>query len=1048
MKTIKQMLITIVVLLCSTTGNAHDFEVDGIYYDITSTGNLTVNVTYKGTSENEYKGNVVIPSTVVYNNKTYRVTGIGYCAFEECDGLVSLTIPSSITNINSHAFLQCTSLKELRIEDGEKALKIDGQPFYDCPLETLYLGRNLTSDGSNKLFYDKQLLSSLTIGNYVTIINDYIFMNCSGLTSIVIPNSVTSIGYNAFEGCTNLNDIFYTATTPPTSLWIAKNTYVPNKEAYSKVTVSGGSGNFIEYVTFQSTTYTYGENLNITSVNNLASIGYEYSVTLPELPRNSGTHTIGIPFTFSKEGYKFDINIPYTYTINKAPLTVKAEALTRLYGENNPELAISYSGFIDGENESVLTDKGTATTFANTKSDVGEYPITISGVIAENYEPKYENGTLRVNKAPLTVAVNNSSRIYGNYNPKFEFSYSGLKNDETSPEMITAFNVATVASKTSSVGEYEIVVSGGEAKNYEIVGYTNGKLTISKAPITVIANNTKKVYGDDNPSFGFSCSGLKNDDTANTIFNINPTLICTATNDSNVGDYEITVGDGKAYNYEIVSYVSGTLTITKAPLSISANNYTRLYGDKNPTFGYTCTGLKNGDNPNEIFNIEPEALCSATEKSSVGEYDINIIGGESKNYNIVNYKKGVLVIRKAEITVIANNSTKVYGDENPEFNLTYKGLQNGETSPEMIKTFIISTNAAKSSNIGEYNITVSGGEAKNYEIMNYINGKLTIIKAPLTVVARNFTKIYGDKNPDFIYSYNGAKNNDDESTIFEVLPTISCLADETSNVGEYEIGISGAASNNYEISYKGGTLSINKREITVSTRNYNRIYGEENPQFEIFYNGFINNEDESVLLIKPKAKTIAERDSDVGVYDINIEGGDDDNYSFTYNNGTLTIEKANQTIIWEQDFNDLTIGSQIELTAKANSGLDIEYVIPENDFVSIYTVGSKTYLDCYATGEIVIRATQDGNKNYNAAVRVSKVIIITPTSISNISADANIRINGYSITLVNANNSCVAVYSTNGTLIEKIDNYTGEEIILDKGVYIVQAGNTTNKVKL
>ena len=100
MKTIKQLLMAVVVLLCSATANAHDFEVDGIYYNVTSTN--TVEVTCKGSYYNdldEYNGNVVIPSSVNYNGKNYSVTSIGYYAFNGCNGLTSVTIPNSVTII-------------------------------------------------------------------------------------------------------------------------------------------------------------------------------------------------------------------------------------------------------------------------------------------------------------------------------------------------------------------------------------------------------------------------------------------------------------------------------------------------------------------------------------------------------------------------------------------------------------------------------------------------------------------------------------------------------------------------------------------------------------------------------------------------------------------------------------------------------------------------------------------------------------------------------------------------------------------------------------
>lgn len=1103
MKTIKQLLTTIAVLLCSIVANAHDFEVDGIFYNITSAGNLAIEVTYKDSKYNSYLGNVIIPETVTYNGKTYIVTSIGKEAFRQCTELInvtlpnnivtignnafyncsnltniiipnnvtsiknkafygcesitSITIPSSVIEIEANAFDNCTSLQNLRIEDGETNLNfnISGTSlFIHSPLENVYLGRNIigyyTTYASYSPFYNKQLLTSLTIGKNVTTIRDYLFSNCSGLTNVIIPNSVTSIKAYAFRDCTNLKDIYYTSTTPPTSLWLVENTYVPNKEAYSKAKVSGGSGNFIEYVTFNNTTFTYGETPNATFINNLENKGYTANISLPELPRNAGTHTIEIPFTFSKGNSIIEVNIPYTYTINKATLVAKADTIARLYGENNPEFTISYNGFVNNEDESILTNKGTVITSATAKSNVGEYPTTVSGVTADNYEIQYETGTLIINKAPLSVIADNATKIYGDNNPQFTLSYSGLKNNETSPEMITNFNISTEALKTSNVGEYNITVSGGEAKNYEITNYTNGKLSITKATLTITANNTTKVYGDANPSFDFSCMGLKNNDAKDEIFTTNPTISCSATNESNTGNYDITISGGETYNYEITDYVSGTLSITKAPLTIISNNYTRLYGDANPIFEYTCTGLKNSDKLNNIFDTKPQAICNATEKSSVGEYEINFIGGEAQNYNIINSEKGILTINKAPITVIANNLTKVYGDENPEYTLTYNGLKNDENAPEMISEFNISTDATKISSVGEYEIIVSGGETRNYEIANYINGKLSILKAPLTITATNITKIYGDRNPEFKYSYDGAKNNDNENAIFETRPTMSCDADEKSYVGEYNIVINGAESNNYEISYITGVLSINKREITVSTKNYTRIYREENPEFEISYNGFVNNEDESALLIKPKAKTIAEKDSDVGTYEIYIDGGDAENYSFAYNSGTLTIEKANQTITWEQEFNNIEVGTQVELTATASSGLDIEYVIPDNNFISVYTIDNTTYLDCYGTGEIAIRATQNGNKNYNAAVRISKVIKIgnTDTGISDIFTNLNVNINNNSISLLGINNSTITIYTINGVLVKSIDNYAGEEIPLDEGFYVVCVGNETIKIKI
>ena len=107
MKTIKHLFAAL-LLLCVTVATAHDFEVDGIYYNITDAAKKTVAVTSKGSAySNEYTGNVVIPEFVTYNGTIYGVTSIGSFAFEGCTGLTSVVIPNSITSIGVSAFDGC-----------------------------------------------------------------------------------------------------------------------------------------------------------------------------------------------------------------------------------------------------------------------------------------------------------------------------------------------------------------------------------------------------------------------------------------------------------------------------------------------------------------------------------------------------------------------------------------------------------------------------------------------------------------------------------------------------------------------------------------------------------------------------------------------------------------------------------------------------------------------------------------------------------------------------------------------------------------------------
>ena len=287
----------VAMLLCSISMSAHDFEVGGIYYNITSSTNLTVEVTCRGnyydSYSNEYSGAVTIPETVTYNNNTYSVTSIGSGAFSGCSGLTSITIPNSVTSIGGCAFENCTNLKEVIFEDGSETLSLGcnyysyigtGQGlFYDCPLESVYLGRNLSyytsSDYGTSPFYGITTITSVTIGDKVTSIGSYAFSGCSELTSVDIPDSVTSIGSYAFSGCSGL-----TSVDIPDSVTSIGNYAFYGCTGLTALTIGRGLSS-IKMRTFSNcrglTTLTIGD--GVTSIGNYAfsDCSKLVSVTIP-----------------------------------------------------------------------------------------------------------------------------------------------------------------------------------------------------------------------------------------------------------------------------------------------------------------------------------------------------------------------------------------------------------------------------------------------------------------------------------------------------------------------------------------------------------------------------------------------------------------------------------------------------------------------------------------------------------------------------------------------------------------------------------------------
>ena len=205
---IKQTLAFLVMLMATIQTFGYDFKLDGIYYNITSKEDRTVEVTYYSYvgSDNKYAydGAISIPQKLIYSNKTYTVTAIGERAFVRCY-LTSIDIPNSVTSIGQYAFYGCGSLTSIDIPNS--VTSIGRYAFYDCSSLTSIDIPNPVPSIGDYAFYGCSSLTSIDIPNSVTSIGDYAFYDCSSLTSIDIPNSVTSIGRYAFVYCSSLTSI-------------------------------------------------------------------------------------------------------------------------------------------------------------------------------------------------------------------------------------------------------------------------------------------------------------------------------------------------------------------------------------------------------------------------------------------------------------------------------------------------------------------------------------------------------------------------------------------------------------------------------------------------------------------------------------------------------------------------------------------------------------------------------------------------------------------------------------------------------------------------
>ena len=171
--------------------------------------------------------------------------------------------------------------------------------------------------------------------------------------------------------------------------------------------------------------------------------------------------------------------------------------------------------------------------------------------------------------------------------------------------------------------------------------------------------------------------------------------------------------------YETSNILTSNYTI-KNEVTLTANSYTRVYGDDNPTFDYTVSG-------GVVTSGKPTITCSATKESPVGIYDIVISKGSVSNNN-VKYEKGTLTITKAPLTIKADDKQVKQYETLPEFTATYNGFRNNEGEEVLSIKPQYACEANENSAPGTYKIGVSGAEAKNY-VIEYVSGTLTILSA-------------------------------------------------------------------------------------------------------------------------------------------------------------------------------------------------------------------------------------------------------------------------------------------------------------------------------
>ena len=583
-----------------------------------------------------------------------------------------------------------------------------------------------------------------------------------------------------------------------------------------------------------------------------------------------------------------------------------------------PVFKASYAGFKNGENESVLTKQPVFSCEANEASAPAEYAVTISGADAENYEISYEQGRLTVVEADaVVVRAKSYSRQYGDENPVFEFETEGAALDGT-PEIVCS------AVANSPVGSCTIEVKQGSIKNYN-VHFESGSLVITKAPLSISAGNYTKKQGDAMPVFKASYAGFKNGEDE-SVLTKQPVFSCEANEASAPAEYSVTISGADAENYEI-SYEQGVLTVTGMPKPIISTDEATLRittETDNAVIYYTLDGTEPNENARKY--TEPINLYASCEikaiavkgdaKSEVtsaeyhdAEYPNIVKVGDIITANIINNGEENLPMIFKVTSVYPFNVEMENKEDYVEGWNNERDVSGTLEIPVVVKSNGISycvkklgdNSLARCVNVSSLKLN-EGLESIGHQAIRWCrnikelivpNSVKEVWGAFLTedhglvsvVLGSGLETIHTDafwgvsmNLKSFIsLSTNPAKCVEPDRT-FTSLPEDVTLYVPLGSKSAYET----APGWDY---FAGHIVEMDMSPATVKVKDCSREYGDDNPTFEIETDG-------AALIGEPEIICSADKKSEVGTYEIEINKGTIKNYLVTFVPGTLMVTKA------------------------------------------------------------------------------------------------------------------------------------------------------------
>ena len=470
----------------------------------------------------------------------------------------------------------------------------------------------------------------------------------------------------------------------------------------------------------------------------------------------------------------------------------------------------------------------------------------------------------------------------------------------------------------------DVYLDGERSTDVYLTAEATNTLTINAKQITV-NYDSDLVYDGKEQKPTFALVGLVGNESMGVTAKV--TQGANVVTPINVGDYTLTLSvSGETY----LNYVFGEPTLTRGtstshdykitpkPVDITVTNVSDIPYNGNvhaPAATYTDV---NGTEVDAVNSITKDGtVINANDVKNAGAYTLTASLKDKTNYvwsdtDTAADKTYNWTISKLKITVKVTNSKQsaTYSGTEPTINTdtTVTLTDNGDSAPSFVSNELsFSVTKETGANVGTYALTPTVEAKSGYSVDNYDitcpTGTFTINKAALTVTANSENITYGDDKPTFSVSYSGFVNNETQS-VLEGSVVFACDYVRYGNAGSYSITPSGLKSDNYEITFNNGTLTVNKKQITatISLSSYS-IYVTDYVLSvaipSVTFSGLVNGDSLTVTYTATGSETTdpttlyEDTQLEKGVYTINavFSGDKAANYEIAVTTATLTVKE-------------------------------------------------------------------------------------------------------------------------------------------------------------